>query len=109
MGEIAARLADQVVLTSDNPRSESPDLILEAILKGVPEGLRSKVQSQADRAQAIADAIAMAQPNDLVLIAGKGHEQRQVIGTQAFVFSDVEHAQQSLHRWQSMTQGVAHA
>lgn len=109
MGEIAARLADQVVLTSDNPRSESPDLILEAILKGVPEGLRSKVQSQADRAQAIADAIARAQSNDLVLIAGKGHELRQVIGTQAFVFSDVEHAQQGLHRWQSMTQGVAHA
>ncbi len=109
MGEIAARLADKVVLTSDNPRSESPELILDAILKGVPEGLRSKVEARPDRAQAIAEAIAMAQANDLVLIAGKGHEQRQVIGTQSFEFSDVEHARQGLNRWQSMTQGVAHA
>ncbi len=108
MGEIAARLADQVVLTSDNPRSESPEAILEAILKGVPETLRSKVQLQSDRAIAIAQAVAMAEAADLVLIAGKGHEQRQVIGSESFVFSDVHHAQRALASWKA-AQGVAHA
>lgn len=109
MGEIAARLADQVILTSDNPRSESAQAILDDILKGVPESYRSKVNCQSDRALAIAEAIKSAQVSDLVLIAGKGHEQRQVIGTESFDFSDVDHAKRALDAWQQTVEGVAHA
>lgn len=109
MGEIAARLADEVVLTSDNPRSESPDVILEDIVKGVPESCRAKVRCQSDRGRAIAETIASARASDLVLIAGKGHEQYQVIGAQSFPFSDVDHARRALDSWQQMTEGVAHA
>ena len=109
MGEIAARLADQVVLTSDNPRSESPEVILEDILKGVPGTHRATVRCQSDRGRAIAETIATARADDLVLIAGKGHEQRQVIGTEAFDFSDVDHAKRALASWQPIREGVAHA
>ena len=109
MGEIAARLADQVVLTSDNPRSESPEAILEDIFKGVPENYRAKVRCEADRGRAIAETIASARRHDLVLIAGKGHEQRQIIGAESFAFSDVDHAKQALDSWQQMVEGVAHA
>ncbi len=73
MGEIARRLADRVIVTSDNPRSEDPEAIIEEILSGAGGEVRHDV----DRRSAIADAIAGAQPGDVVLIAGKGHEQGQ--------------------------------
>jgi UDP-N-acetylmuramoyl-L-alanyl-D-glutamate--2,6-diaminopimelate ligase len=73
MGEIATRLADRAIVTSDNPRSEDPDAIVAAIL----EGAGSDVRAQVDRRAAIAEAIAGAQPGDVVVIAGKGHEQGQ--------------------------------
>lgn len=101
MGEIAARLADLVVLTSDNPRRESPEAILDAIAAGVPEAMRHKVQRQSDRALAIAQAIASAEGGDLVLIAGKGHEQTQTVGEQSIGFSDADHAIRALNLWRN--------
>lgn len=98
MGAIAARLADRVVLTSDNPRSERPALILAQILAGVVG--RSDVDVIEDRAQAIAWALAEAAPADTVLIAGKGHEQTQEVAGVSRPFSDVEHARQALQRRQ---------
>jgi len=73
MGEIAQRLADRVIVTSDNPRSERPEAIVEEILAGAGRDAEHTV----DRRQAIADAIAKAEPGDVVVIAGKGHEQGQ--------------------------------
>jgi UDP-N-acetylmuramoyl-L-alanyl-D-glutamate--2,6-diaminopimelate ligase len=75
MGEIAHRLADRVIVTSDNPRSENPDAIIDEILAGIDAG--HEVEHDADRRRAIAWAIAGAEPGDVVVIAGKGHEQGQ--------------------------------
>jgi UDP-N-acetylmuramoyl-L-alanyl-D-glutamate--2,6-diaminopimelate ligase len=75
MGEIAARLADVSVVTSDNPRSEDPEAILDEILAGVPAG--AAVEREADRRAAIARAVGLAEPGDVVVIAGKGHEHGQ--------------------------------
>lgn len=72
MGEVAARLADRVIVTSDNPRSEDPEAIIEEILRGA-----GNLPHDADRRAAIAAAIRAAQPGDVVVIAGKGHEQGQ--------------------------------
>jgi UDP-N-acetylmuramoyl-L-alanyl-D-glutamate--2,6-diaminopimelate ligase len=77
MGEAAARLADVVIVTSDNPRSEDPDQIIAEILSGIGAADRAKVRSIADRATAIAEAIAGAGRGDVLVIAGKGHEQGQ--------------------------------
>ena len=98
MGAIAASLADQIVLTSDNPRNESPSMIIAHILAGM--GGRKDVQVQVDRAIAIAQTLARAAPQDLVLIAGKGHESSQEIAGQKIVFSDLAHAEQALAAWQ---------
>jgi len=98
MGAIAASLADQIVLTSDNPRKESPSIIIANILAGM--GGRKDVQVQVDRAIAIAQTLARAAPQDLVLIAGKGHESSQEIAGQKIVFSDLAHAEQALAAWQ---------
>ncbi len=73
MGEIASRLADRVIVTSDNPRSERPEAIIDEILAGA----RPDVEHNADRREAIATAIHTAAPGDVVVIAGKGHEQGQ--------------------------------
>ncbi|MBT4161485.1 MAG: UDP-N-acetylmuramoyl-L-alanyl-D-glutamate--2,6-diaminopimelate ligase [Gammaproteobacteria bacterium] len=96
MGEIAARLADRVVLTSDNPRSENPDLIIEQIRGGMESDQASSI---ADRRQAIAAAIADAGPEDVVLVVGKGHEDYQELGTGRVPFSDYEVIGQSLDAW----------
>ena len=94
MGAIAARLADQVVVTSDNPRTEDPQQILNDVLAGIPEG--TVMQVEADRAKAIASAVASAQGDDLVLIAGKGHEDYQILGTTKIHFDDREEAEKAL-------------
>ncbi|MEK9544032.1 MAG: cyanophycin synthetase, partial [Luminiphilus sp.] len=86
MAAIAARLADQVLVTSDNPRTEDPEQILKDVVAGIPEGTSLRVD--VDRAQAIAEAIAKAQSQDLVLIAGKGHEDYQEVAGQRLAFSD---------------------
>ena len=94
MGAIAARLADQVIVTSDNPRTEDPAHILEDVVAGIPAGTDCTVE--ADRARAIAGAIAQAQPEDLLLIAGKGHEDYQILGTTKIHFDDREEAEKAL-------------
>lgn len=90
MAAVACELADAVYITSDNPRTEPPRAIIEQILAGVPTGARGKVQSEADRRAAIFQAIADAAPGDIVLIAGKGHEDYQVIGETREHFDDAE-------------------
>ncbi|MEN9643941.1 MAG: UDP-N-acetylmuramoylalanyl-D-glutamate--2,6-diaminopimelate ligase [Actinomycetota bacterium] len=88
MGAVAATLADRVVVTSDNPRSEDPLEIVNAILRGVPGDYRDRVVSDPDRRRAFAVAFQDARPGDLVLIAGKGHETTQTIGDQVLPFDD---------------------
>ena len=90
MGYIAARLADVVVLTSDNPRSEDPIAIIKEIEMGIPADLRSKVWIIEDRAEAIRLSHALAESGDVVIIAGKGHEKYQIIGEEKIPFSDRE-------------------
>lgn len=94
MGAIASQKADQVAITSDNPRSEKPEAILAQILLGVTQ--RDAVHVQLDRAQAIADAVAAAAPNDVILLAGKGHEETQEMAGVKVPFSDRVHALQAL-------------
>lgn len=96
MGGIAARLADVAVVTSDNPRTEDPQRILEDVVAGIPPETQPIVL--ADRATAIAQAIAQAQPGDGVLIAGKGHEDYQILGTEKIHFDDREQARSALSR-----------
>ncbi|RYF79759.1 MAG: UDP-N-acetylmuramoyl-L-alanyl-D-glutamate--2,6-diaminopimelate ligase [Comamonadaceae bacterium] len=90
MAAVAESHADAVVLTSDNPRSESPALILSQILRGFARA--DAVQVQPDRAMAIADTLAQAAPADVVLIAGKGHETWQEVAGERHPFSDRAHA-----------------
>ena len=94
MGEIAARLSDCAVVTSDNPRHENPDQIIVDILAGMPDSLAVRVAP--NRADAIREAIACAEDNDCVLIAGKGHERYQDIAGNKTPFSDTEEACQVL-------------
>ncbi len=97
MGEVAARLADRVVVTSDNPRFEDPDKIIAAIL----EGMGRHDVAIPDRARAIRYAIDEARDNDVILVAGKGHENVQVIEDRRLPFSDVDVAAASLVARQS--------
>lgn len=96
MGAAAARGADVFWATSDNPRTEPPDDILDDMLAGVETALRSRVRRQVDRAKAIADAIGSAHDDDLILVAGKGHEDYQILGTTKIHFDDREHAEAAL-------------
>ena len=86
MGRIASQYADGILLTSDNPRSEDPLAILQEIASGVASN--NNLWSIVDRKEAIHQALAMAEPKDIVLIAGKGHETYQQIGKERFDFSD---------------------
>jgi UDP-N-acetylmuramoyl-L-alanyl-D-glutamate--2,6-diaminopimelate ligase len=88
MGRVAAELADVVVVTSDNPRSEAPDAIIDEIVDGVPSGSRGRIRIEADRRLAIGRAVAAAGSGDVVVVAGKGHETTQVIGGVAHEFDD---------------------
>jgi UDP-N-acetylmuramoyl-L-alanyl-D-glutamate--2,6-diaminopimelate ligase len=90
MGEIAQRLADRVIITDDNPRSEAGDTIVADIMAGI--AARAEVQVQRDRGRAIATAINQAGAGDIVLIAGKGHEDYQQIGERRWPFDDREQA-----------------
>ena len=86
MGAIAGELADEIILTDDNPRTEDPARIIEQIAGGIDSGV--SVRTIPERARAIATALAEAAPADIILIAGKGHEEQQIYGTVAHVFSD---------------------
>ncbi|MBI5785704.1 MAG: UDP-N-acetylmuramoyl-L-alanyl-D-glutamate--2,6-diaminopimelate ligase [Rhodocyclales bacterium] len=94
MGAIAERLADRVLVTSDNPRSEDP----EAIVAGIVGGMKAKPGVEVDRARAVATAIADAAARDVVLLAGKGHEAYQDIAGVRHPFSDLEHARTALEQ-----------
>jgi UDP-N-acetylmuramoyl-L-alanyl-D-glutamate--2,6-diaminopimelate ligase len=96
MGEAAGQLADWTVLTSDNPRSEDPLAIIREIEQGFRRSNGRKYEIVPDRREAIARALAFAKKGDLVLIAGKGHESYQIIGSSALPFSDVEVAAEIL-------------
>ncbi|MBW4647287.1 MAG: UDP-N-acetylmuramoyl-L-alanyl-D-glutamate--2,6-diaminopimelate ligase [Kastovskya adunca ATA6-11-RM4] len=94
MGKIAADLADVAVVTSDNPRTEEPEQILQDILVGIPATVEPMVIG--DRATAIRTAILQAEPGDGILIAGKGHEDYQILGTEKIHFDDREQARDAL-------------
>ncbi|HEX9258310.1 MAG TPA: UDP-N-acetylmuramoyl-L-alanyl-D-glutamate--2,6-diaminopimelate ligase [Acidimicrobiales bacterium] len=88
MGAVAATLADVVVITSDNPRSEDPAAIIEAVTAGIPPSSRARIVVEPDRRAAIGVALAAAGPGDVVLVAGKGHETYQEIYGQMHPFDD---------------------
>jgi UDP-N-acetylmuramoyl-L-alanyl-D-glutamate--2,6-diaminopimelate ligase len=90
MGEISSLYSDQVIITSDNPRSEKPSDIINDIISGIPKTQASKVLSIQERKEAIKVACEMADSGDIILIAGKGHEKFQIIGKQKFHFDDLE-------------------
>ena len=94
MGEIASRLADHVIITSDNPRSEPALEIIDAIVAGADDQVKIRV----DRAEAVEYAVVRAAPEDTVLLAGKGHETHQVIGATKLLFSDITQARLALRR-----------
>jgi UDP-N-acetylmuramoyl-L-alanyl-D-glutamate--2,6-diaminopimelate ligase len=88
MGAAAARHADVVVLTSDNPRHEDPQAIIDAAAAGVEPGYRDGLRIVPDRREAIRVAITEARAGDVIVIAGKGHETTQTIGDTAYPFDD---------------------
>ncbi|HSC68875.1 MAG TPA: UDP-N-acetylmuramoyl-L-alanyl-D-glutamate--2,6-diaminopimelate ligase [Cellvibrio sp.] len=96
MGKIAERLSDYIIVTNDNPRSEDPASIAAEIVRGMNHPSGCLVI--ADRAQAIDFAVQQARAGDIILIAGKGHEDYQVFATQTLPFSDSKHARLSLQR-----------
>lgn len=98
MGAIAARDADRFWATSDNPRTESPAAIVAQMIAGADADHRARIVVEVDRARAIAAAIAEATDDDIVLIAGKGHEDYQQIGAEKIHFDDREHAATALAR-----------
>src|SRR5207248_1953066 len=94
MGRVASELADLVVVTSDNPRSEEPEAIIDEILSGVT----GEVEVELDRRRAIARALEQAREGDVVVIAGKGHEQGQELADRTIPFDDREVARETLRR-----------
>jgi UDP-N-acetylmuramoyl-L-alanyl-D-glutamate--2,6-diaminopimelate ligase len=90
MGEIAARLADRLWVTSDNPRSERPEAIIDEIAVGVARvaGGADRAAREPDRRQAIRAALGWAGADDTVVIAGKGHETYQIVGADVLDFDD---------------------
>ncbi len=95
----ALACADHVVLTSDNPRTEDPERIINDALVGVPEAARNRVKVCVDRRGAIASTIDAANPGDVVLVAGKGHEDYQEINGQRFPFDDRDEVKTALERY----------
>jgi UDP-N-acetylmuramoyl-L-alanyl-D-glutamate--2,6-diaminopimelate ligase len=88
MAGVVARYADRIVVTSDNPRTEDPKRIIDEILPGFAPGDMERVTVEPDRRKAITQAIKMAAPGDMVLLAGKGHETYQEIGRERIDFDD---------------------
>jgi UDP-N-acetylmuramoyl-L-alanyl-D-glutamate--2,6-diaminopimelate ligase len=100
MAEIAASMSDLVVLTSDNPRTEDPETILDEMEAGVPHGLRARVHRLSNRREAIRTAAHLAQPGDVLLVAGKGHETYQEIHGVKYPFDDVQELREAFSRIQ---------
>jgi UDP-N-acetylmuramoyl-L-alanyl-D-glutamate--2,6-diaminopimelate ligase len=103
MGAVASEVADRCIITSDNPRSEDPEVIIEQIGQGAAVG----VERIADRAQAIARAIGEADADDVIVVAGKGHEPYQEIQGRRLPFSDIEQARLALQAWHRVHGGAA--
>ena len=105
MGAVAGRLSDVVIITSDNPRTEDPNRIIEEVRRGLTADLRRdsapQVLSLVDRREAIIRAVELARAGDLVIIAGKGHEKYQVIGDRVIAFDDAVVAREALARRRS--------
>jgi UDP-N-acetylmuramoyl-L-alanyl-D-glutamate--2,6-diaminopimelate ligase len=96
MAKVVEQLADFVIVTSDNPRTEKPQAIIDEIIAGFENPGSEKITVETDRKKAIKLAIKSAGKNDIVLIAGKGHENYQIIGKQKFPFSDKTIARECL-------------
>ena len=103
MGSVAQAKADKVIVTSDNPRSENSRKIIEDIVNGI----NSAVTIEVDRREAIILAISSASDNDVVLIAGKGHEKYQIIGSKKVYFSDKQEASLALEQRYCQSGGAA--
>jgi len=103
MAACVSELADLAFVTSDNPRTENPAAIIDEILAGVPRKTTCRIETQIDRRSAIMDAIAAARPGDTVLIAGKGHEDYQLVGDQVLHFDDAQEAREALRRYELET------
>jgi UDP-N-acetylmuramoyl-L-alanyl-D-glutamate--2,6-diaminopimelate ligase len=100
MGRIAAHGADLLIVTDDNPRGEDPAVITDAILEGIAQAdALSRTRVIHDRALAIGSALAAASVDDVVLVAGKGHEEYQIVGAERRVFSDTEVVRAALRQW----------
>ena len=96
MGRIGAQWSDLAIITSDNPRTEEPLKIIEEIEKGAREVRPQHYRVIPDRREAIKEAVALAGPQDIVIITGKGHEDYQIIGEERFPFDDREEARKAL-------------
>ena len=96
MGGIGAELADVAMVTSDNPRTEDPNVIIQNILAGISEDRMARVNVQVDRKEAIREALTLARAGDLVVIAGKGHEDYQIFADRTIHFDDREVAREIL-------------
>ena len=97
MAAVACNLSNQVILTSDNPRSENPDAIIEDMMQELDPVQKKKVLVIIDRKQAIKTACHLANANDIVLVAVKGHEKYQEINVEKFPFDDLEELKLSLN------------
>jgi UDP-N-acetylmuramoyl-L-alanyl-D-glutamate--2,6-diaminopimelate ligase len=96
MASIAANFSDKVILTSDNPRTENPETILDEMEAGIEAHLHKKSLRITDRKQAIKTAVSLSKQGDIILIAGKGHENYQIIGKEVLEFDDMETVRQLL-------------
>jgi UDP-N-acetylmuramoyl-L-alanyl-D-glutamate--2,6-diaminopimelate ligase len=106
MGEAAARGADRIVVTSDNPRSEDPGRIIGQIITGAGQA-GARLSHDVDRKEAISRTVLQADAADVVLIAGKGHEQYQEVAGRRLAFSDLECARAALRRRAGLAPGRA--
>jgi UDP-N-acetylmuramoyl-L-alanyl-D-glutamate--2,6-diaminopimelate ligase len=98
MGRLAKELADVAVVTSDNPRREEPESIIDEILAGMNDAGGAKVLRESDRRAAIALAVREAKPGDTIVIAGKGHENYQILASETIHFDDVEVASEEIQK-----------
>lgn len=96
MAHVAEKMADRIIVTSDNPRTENPDAIIADIMKGFSNSEDGRLTIEADRSRAIGIAVDDARAGDIVLLAGKGHENYQILGTERIHFSDFEEAQKAI-------------
>jgi UDP-N-acetylmuramoyl-L-alanyl-D-glutamate--2,6-diaminopimelate ligase len=96
MTQMALKYSDHVIITSDNPRTEDPGQIIRDMTEALPAGAQNKIQIEVQRREAIKRAIQQAKPGDVILIAGKGHEEYQIIGEEKLPFSDLQVAREFL-------------